>query len=395
MELARLAALAMENVQLLVEVSKLNEGLEQKVAQRTEALTRQEALFRALAQQAPQVVWTTNPRGEVTFMNRAWFDLVGGVFENWSGIQWFSAIHPEDLPEVKANWKRASTSRAPFVGLRRLIAKDGGLRTMSYRASPVFDEKGVVSFWVGIDADITDLKAVESQLRLSNQELEAFSYSVSHDLRSPLNTIDGFSRLLAKQIPADSGPKAAHYLSRIHAGVAQMTQLIEDMLSLAQVSRTELRHEAIDLSAMAQLCVEALRARDPEREVEVNISPDLQAWGDARLVRAVMDNLLGNAWKFSSRREGASITVGQTADPVGQRVFFVRDNGAGFDMAYADKLFRAFQRLHTVAEFPGTGIGLATVNRIIARHGGDLWAESAPGAGATFFFTLPKFSVPV
>lgn len=395
MELARLAALAMENVQLLEEVNKLNEGLEQKVAQRTAALTRQEALFRALAQQAPQVVWTTNPRGEVTFVNRAWFDLVGGVFENWSGMQWFSAIHPEDLPEVKANWKRASTSRVPFVGLRRLIAKDGGLRTMSYRASPVFDEKGVVSFWVGIDADITDLKAVESQLRLSNQELEAFSYSVSHDLRSPLNTIDGFSRLLAKQIPAESGPKAAHYLSRIHAGVAQMSQLIEDMLSLAQVSRTELRHEAIDLSGMAQLCVEALRARDPEREVAVNIAPDLQARGDARLVRAVMDNLLGNAWKFSSRREGASIAVGQTDDPVGQRVFFVRDNGAGFDMAYADKLFRAFQRLHTAAEFPGTGIGLATVNRIIARHGGDLWAESSPGAGATFFFTLPKFSVPV
>ncbi|OZA95499.1 MAG: hypothetical protein B7X59_11560, partial [Polaromonas sp. 39-63-203] len=347
----------------LEEVNKLNEGLEQKVAQRTAALTRQEALFRALAQQAPQVVWTTNPRGEVTFMNRAWFDLVGGVFENWSGIRWFSAIHPEDLPEVKANWKRASTSRVPFVGLRRLIARDGSLRTMSYRASPVFDEKGVVSFWVGIDADITDLKAVESQLRLSNQELEAFSYSVSHDLRSPLNTIDGFSRLLAKQIPAESGPKAAHYLSRIHAGVAQMSQLIEDMLSLAQVSRTELRHESIDLSAMAQLCVEALRARDPEREVEVNISPDLQAWGDARLVRAVMDNLLGNAWKFSSRREGASIAVGQTADPVGQRVFFVRDNGAGFDMAYADKLFRP-------------------VGRVVSGRRGDLFLHAAEIFGA-------------
>ena len=394
MELARLAALAMENVQLLEEVSKLNEHLEQKVAQRTASLTRQEALFRALAQQAPQVVWTTNPKGEVTFLNRAWFDLVGGVFENWAGIQWFSAIHPEDLPEVKANWKLASRRRTPFAGLRRLIAKDGSLRTMSYRASPVFDEHGTVTFWVGIDADITEIKAIESQLRLSNQELEAFSYSVSHDLRSPLNTIDGFSRLLAKQINAESGPKAAHYLSRIHAGVAQMGQLIEDMLSLAQVSRVQLRHESIDLSAIAQLCVEALRVRDPERDVQISIESNLQAWGDARLVRAVMDNLLGNAWKFSSRREGASITVGHTADPVGQLVFFVRDNGAGFDMAYADKLFRAFQRLHTVAEFPGTGIGLATVNRIIARHGGDLWAESTPGAGATFFFTLPKFAAP-
>ena len=173
-----------------------------------------------------------------------------------------------------------------------------------------------------------------------------------------------------------------------------MSQLIEDMLSLAQVSRVQLRHELIDLSAIAQLCVEALRVRDPERDVQVSIESDLQAWGDVRLVRAVMDNLLGNAWKFSSRREGATITVGHIADPVGQLVFFVRDNGAGFDMAYADKLFRAFQRLHTAAEFAGTGIGLATVNRIIARHGGDLWAESVPGAGATFFFTLPKFPAP-
>ena len=394
MELARLAALAMENVQLLEEVSKLNEGLEQKVAQRTAALTRQEALFRALAQQAPQVVWTADPKGRLTYINQAWFDLMGGVFENWAGIQWFSAIHPEDMPEVRARWKLASGSRTPFGGVRRMLARDGSLHTMTYRASPVFDEKGVVTFWVGIDADITEIKAIESQLRLSNQELEAFSYSVSHDLRSPLNTIDGFSRLLAKQIPAESGPKAAHYLSRIHAGVAQMSQLIEDMLSLAQVSRVQLRHELIDLSAIAQLCVEALRVRDPERDVQVSIESDLQAWGDVRLVRVVMDNLLGNAWKFSSRREGASITVGHMADAVGQLVFFVRDNGAGFDMAYADKLFRAFQRLHTAAEFPGTGIGLATVNRIIARHGGDLWAESVPGAGATFFFTLPKFPAP-
>ena len=395
MELARLAAVGMENVQLIEEVNQLNSHLEQKVADRTEALTRQEALFRALAQQAPQVVWTANQYGQVTYLNRAWFDLVGGALENWSGTQWYAAMHPEDLPDMQANWKQASKNRQSFAGVRRVLARDGSLHTMSYRASPVFDTLGAVSFWVGIDADITEMKAIEAELRLSNQELEAFSYSVSHDLRSPLNTIDGFSRLLAKQINADAGVRAMHYLSRIHAGVAQMGQLIEDMLSLAQVSRVQLRHESIDLSALAAKSVEALRVGDPEREVSVQIDSDLQAFGDSRLVSVVMENLLGNAWKFSSQRADASIFVGQTIDPAGQVSFFVRDNGAGFDMAYADKLFRAFQRLHAAAEFPGTGIGLATVNRIIARHGGRLWAESSPGQGASFFFSLPKFPAPV
>ena len=394
MELARLASVGMENVQLIEEVNQLNSHLEQKVADRTAALTRQEALFRALAQQAPQVVWTANRYGQVTYLNRAWFDLVGGALENWSGTQWYAAMHPDDLPDMQANWKQASKSRQSFAGVRRVLASDGSLHTMSYRASPVFDGQGAVSFWVGIDADVTELKAIEAELRLSNQELEAFSYSVSHDLRSPLNTIDGFSRLLARQINADAGARAMHYLARIHAGVAQMGQLIEDILSLAQVSRVQLRHDLIDLSALAEKSVEALRVRDPEREVSVRIDSGLQAFGDSRLVSVVMENLLGNAWKFSSQRADASISVGQTIDPAGQVSFFVRDNGAGFDMAFADKLFRAFQRLHTAAEFPGTGIGLATVNRIIARHGGSLWAQSSPGQGASFFFTLPKFAAP-
>jgi PAS domain S-box-containing protein len=390
MEMARLAAVAMENVQLIEEVNQLNNSLEKKVAERTKALTRQEALFRALAQQAPQVVWTTDSDGRLTYVNHAWFDLMGGEFENWSGIQWHAAVHPEDLPGSKANWMQAKITSQPFAGVRRLLTKSGRVHTMSYRASPVFDAKGAVSFWVGIDADITEMKAIEAELRLSNQELEAFSYSVSHDLRSPLNTIDGFSRLLAKQINAESGDKATHYLSRIHAGVSQMGQLIEDILSLAQVSRVQLRHELIDLSAMAAKSVEALRVRDPEREVSVTIADHLQIYGDSRLVNVVMENLLGNAWKFSSQSADAAIFVGQTADPAGLGSFFVRDNGAGFDMAYADKLFRAFQRLHTAAEFPGTGIGLATVKRIVARHGGHVWPESTPGLGATFFFTLPR-----
>ena len=388
-ELAQLAAIALENARLLEEVSALNTGLERKVAERTLALSRQEALFRALAEQAPQVVWTTTPEGMVTYLNRAWFDLAGGVMDDWTGTQWYSKIHPDDLAEVRANWAAAMTQQTPYVGIRRLLATDGSYHTMSYRASPVLDNKGEVAFWVGIDADISEIKAIEAALRLSNQELEAFSYSVSHDLRSPLNTIDGFSRLLSKQLLADMSPKAQHYLSRIQVGVAQMGRLIEDLLSLAQVSRMSLRHEQVNLSALSRDILNELQARDPERQATLSVQDDLWVHGDGRLVRVMMDNLLGNAWKFTSQKPNAGIRVGKKTDAAGLPVFFVSDDGAGFDMAYADKLFVAFQRLHTVAEFPGTGIGLATVSRVIGRYGGSLWAEATPDKGATFFFTLP------
>ena len=389
-ELAQLASIAMENSQLLEEVNLLNTGLERKVSERTIALARQEALFRALAEQAPQVVWTTDPNGSATYCNRAWLELVGGKPEDWTGAQWFSVMHPDDLPDIRTNWEAARLHRSEFAGVRRVRDTEGSYHTMAYRASPVLDEQGEVSFWVGIDADITEIKAIEAALRLSNQELEAFSYSVSHDLRSPLNTIDGFSRLLGKQLAGHAGEKVAHYLSRIQAGVAQMGQLIEGLLSLAQVSRVHLQREPVDISELARGILDDLRLRHPERQVLVHLESGLQAHGDGRLVRVVMENLLANAWKFSSNEAQAEIGVGQRPDAAGLPEFFVRDNGAGFDMAYADKLFNPFQRLHLVSEFPGTGIGLATVNRVIGRHGGQLWADSAPGCGATFFFTLPK-----
>ena len=396
-ELAQLASIAIENARLLQEVSQLNTGLEQKVAERTVALARQEALFRRLAEQAPQVIWTVDPKGRATYFNHAWFDLVGGTLEDWTGgTQWFAAIHPEDLPDVRANWLLAQASQLPFSGIRRMLGKDGSVHTMTYRASPVLDDQGAVAFWVGIDADVTEIKVIEAALRLSNQELEAFSYSVSHDLRSPLNTINGFSRLLGKQLAGDAGEaakKVQHYLSRIQYGVAQMAQLIEDLLSLAQVARTQLRSEHVDLSVMARSVLDEWQARQPEREVSVQIDNDLQAHGDGRLLRVAMENLLGNAWKFSAQQSEARICVGNQPDIAGLPVFFVRDNGAGFDMAYAGKLFTPFQRLHAASEFPGTGIGLATASRVIGRHGGRLWAEAAPGLGATFFFTLPKRAV--
>lgn len=387
-ELGHLASTGLENVRLLEEIGHLNAGLEHKVAERTAALVRQEALFRALAEQAPQMVWTASPDGRATYFNRAWFDLMGGTLTDWTGYQWLSAIHPEDVAGIKQAWAVAREHQSPYAGIRRMRASDGSFHTMSFRACAVLDDQGDVEFWVGIDADVTEIKATEAALRLSNQELEAFSYSVSHDLRSPLNTIDGFSRLLAKQLAGDAGEKTGHCLMRIRAGVAQMGQLIEDLLSLSQVSRAQLRTAPVDLSAMARRMLDEWKTRQPGRQVTVTVENGLQAHGDERLVQIAMENLLSNAWKFTAKTANAQVSVGRQSDLAGLPVFFVKDNGAGFDMAYTDKLFHPFQRLHTAQEFQGTGIGLATVSRVVRRHGGRIWADSAPARGATFFFTL-------
>ncbi len=231
-----------------------------------------------------------------------------------------------------------------------------------------------------------ELTRQQKALRQSNEELEAFSYSVSHDLRSPLSAIDGFSRLLGRQIGEQAREtKAAHYLARIQSGVAQMGELIEDLLSLAQVSRANVLNAQVDISALARDILAQLQAQDISRSVWAQVQDGLVAQGDPRLVRIVLENLLGNAWKFTSRKPDAEISVGQLP---ASAVFFVRDNGAGFDMAYADKLFGVFQRLHKGTDFPGTGIGLATVNRIVTRHLGRVWADAVPEQGATFYFTL-------
>ncbi len=228
-----------------------------------------------------------------------------------------------------------------------------------------------------------------AQLETANRELEAFSYSVSHDLRTPLSAIDGFSSLLDKEIgPGAESERGRHYLSRIRVGVVQMGELIDALLSLAQVSRTSLRWDSVDLSAMADQVLQGYAEREPGRQANFVIEPGMVVEGDRRLLLQVLDNLLGNAWKFSEQRPQTHIVFGRERGPKGELVYAVRDQGAGFDMAYSQKLFGAFQRLHTVSEFAGTGIGLATVHRIITRHGGKVWAESEPGRGSTFYFTL-------
>jgi light-regulated signal transduction histidine kinase (bacteriophytochrome) len=226
-----------------------------------------------------------------------------------------------------------------------------------------------------------------AELAALNAELEAFAYSVSHDLRAPLRGINGFSQALLEDYADKLDADGQDYLQRVQAASQHMGQLIDDLLKLSRVTRAEAFHETVQLSDLAQTIATDLHQQEPERQVEFVIAEGLAAKGDARLLRVALENLLGNAWKFTAKNPCARIEFGDIRQN-GNRAYFVRDDGVGFNMAYADKLFGAFQRLHSAAEFDGTGIGLATVQRVIHRHGGRVWAESDVEQGATFYFTL-------
>jgi signal transduction histidine kinase len=226
-----------------------------------------------------------------------------------------------------------------------------------------------------------------TQLAAANRELEAFSYSVSHDLRAPLRSIDGFSQALLEDYGDKIDVGGKDHLLRVRAATQRMSVLIDDLLNLSRVTQSEMRKEKVDLSVMATSIVRELQEGQPRRSIQAVIADGIVAEGDSRLLRVVMENLLGNAWKYTSRHDGAKIEFGRNQNG-GRPAYFVRDDGAGFDPAYAHRLFGAFQRLHGAPEFPGTGIGLATVQRIIRRHGGEVWAEAAVEKGATFYFTL-------
>gem|GEM_PF-2257320 len=255
--------------------------------------------------------------------------------------------------------------------------------------------------------DITERKAIEAGLETtrkelvkardaaeaSNKELESFSYSVSHDLRTPLRSIDGFGQALLEDYQDKLDDTAKSYLDRMRKATQHLGRLIDDMLKLSRVTRSSMHYESVDLSAMVRDISENLRREDPARKVEVIIREGVFVSGDADLMRIALENLINNAWKFSSKEERPQFEFGTTVKE-GKTICFIRDNGVGFDMAYVDKLFGAFQRLHTSLEFPGTGIGLATVRRVINRHGGEVWVEAAVGKGATFYFTIPGFGQP-
>jgi PAS domain S-box-containing protein len=360
------------------------------------ALRASQSRFRALSRQAPVGIFESDLSGRCTFVNEAWCALMGLSEAEALREAWNQLVHPEDLARVGFAWDETVERGVRFRQDYRVRRSDGKVVWVTGAAEPLRDPRGRVVGYLGTATDVSERRRVEDDLRrttdalaAANRELESFSYSVSHDLRAPLRAIDGFARAVDEDFGARLDGEGRRYLGRIRAGAARMGQIMDDLLLLARVARSELRRERVDLGAAALEAYGALRSAEPGRDVRLAVGEGLVAEADGRLMRLVLDNLLGNAWKYTSKRERAHLEFScRTQD--GQTVYYVRDDGVGFDMAYADKLFGAFQRLHSAREFPGSGIGLATVARIVSRHGGRVWAEGEPGKGATFYFTLGR-----
>jgi PAS domain S-box-containing protein len=355
---------------------------------------QQRARLAAIVEASDDAIIGKTLDGVITSWNQGAHRLFGYSAEEIVGKPISLLIPPElehEEPTIletvaKGEVKRFDTER------RR---KDGRRVDVSVTVSPVCDAAGAVVGVSKVARDITDRRRAETSLarakeaaEAANRELEAFSYSVAHDLRAPLRGMNGFAQVLLDTYRDKLDADGQDYLQEILLNANKMADLIDGLLSLARVTRSDLKRDHTDLSAIAREVAARLRAAEPQRAVEVTVQDALEADVDPRLARALLENLLGNAWKFTSKQSVARIHVG-TLEKNGASVFFVRDNGAGFDMTFADKLFAPFQRLHTVDEFTGTGIGLATVQRIVHRHGGRIWAEGAVGRGASFYFTIP------
>lgn len=421
------------------EIRALNASLEQRVKERTQELAESEKRFRTIYDTAPVSIWqedwteviksieTLQTRGVTDFPTyfREHPEFVErtlkavkvldvnqwtlGTFAARDKTEMLASLGPvfatpDTLPGFVGELTALAQGRTVYHTEMNLNTVKGdtlhGLLAMSF--PPRDSGSGDVLMSV---LDITERQRAEIQIQQlneqlkaraqalveANKELETFSYSVSHDLRSPLRIISGFSILLLEHYGDKLGVEGKESLQTVVAASERMSELIGDLLQLSRITRSEVRCASVDLSALARNVADELRKANPERSVESLVEPDLIAQADAHLMRIVLENLLGNAWKFTSQKRDARIEFGRTTSE-GAPAYFVRDNGAGFDMAYASKLFGAFQRLHSAEEFPGTGIGLATVQRIIHRHGGQVWAEGEVGRGATFYFTLPNES---
>ena len=282
--------------------------------------------------------------------------------------------------------------RAMLLNARRVYHEDDHAPMILLAIEDVTEKKKAQEELRRMNAELESrVRERTAQLEASNKELEAFCYSVSHDLRAPLRAIDGFSQELLTSYTGRLDDKGRHFLERIRAGSQRMAQLIDDILLLSRLSRGDLQYQPIDLSGMAREVADDLRHREPGRDVTFIIEPGVHGFGDSRMLRLVLENLIGNAWKFTAKRPRATIAFGRS-ESQGGPAYFVRDDGAGFDMAFAGKLFGAFQRLHSDRDFPGAGIGLAIVQRVIHRHDGRVWGEGAVERGATFSFTLPPLS---
>jgi PAS domain S-box-containing protein len=397
----------------IVRVTAIRDMRDRKKAE--QELKRSEELFRLAVEGAHMGIWVLDLRSDkVEHPSRIPWLYAPGDRPPATREEFLARIHPEDRARVAQAVADAITGRRPYDHVFRMLRPDGGVRWIEAKGKVFRDDDGTPAYMAGTALDVGERMISQERLRLSeerlrvlnadlerkvsertaelaaaNSELETFAYSVSHDLRAPLRAIHAFARALEEDHAASLGPDGTTWLHRIRDASERANDLIRSLLELSWVGRGELRRAALDLSELARFIgAEQARAR-PSPAVELVVEPDLRAEADRSLVRIALTNLLDNAWKFTSKTDAPRIEVGAIRSGPEAPVYFVRDNGAGFDPRFADKLFSPFQRLHAAREFPGTGIGLATVRRIVQRHGGRVWAEGAVDRGATFFFTLP------
>ncbi len=371
-----------------------------------ERLEANEQRLRSMFRHAPVAILVVGRHGTITLASPQANELFGyhdGGLEGHSVDEMIPSDRRAQHVRYREAFVRENVARS-MAGARALhaVRADGSEIEVAISLAPV--ELDGEPHTIAIVIDVSEqqrssreiaalnnmLRGQMTEIELVNRELEAFSYSVSHDLRAPLRAIDGFSQALIEDCDDQLDAVARGYLGRIRSAAQRMGQLIDDLLELSRLTRAPVRRQPLNLALFAREIVDDLRAAEPTRAVDVRIEGDLRASGDPRMLRQAVQNLIENAWKYTAKRELATITFGATDDADGKRTFFVSDNGAGFDMEHAGKLFGAFQRLHSSSEYSGTGIGLATVRRILRKHGGDIWAESAVDAGATFSFTIPE-----
>jgi hypothetical protein len=388
--LSNLAGLALANAKLFGRAESEHAG---RVVAETALL--QTELLDAIVENIPDMVFVKEADA-LTFVrfNRAGEQLLGIPRDQLIGKS-DNDFFPPDEARFFIDKDRETLLKRTLVDIsEEPIQTSGGERWLHTKKVPILAPDGTPRFLLGISEDITDrkrdvaaLRAAIEQAELSNRELEAFSYSVAHDLRAPLRAIAGYGGALSEDYGDKLDEQGRQYLDKIKTSVHRMGALIDALLKLSRVTRVELQVQPVDLGELFRAAIATLQRADPDREVEIVVADRLGAVGDPALLSIVFDNLCGNAWKFTSKIAAPRIELGVEIHD-GKRVYFVRDNGVGFEMKYVDKLFGVFQRLHTEREYPGTGIGLATVQRIVQRHRGRAWAVGEVGAGATFYFTL-------
>jgi PAS domain S-box-containing protein len=385
-------------------------GLEnnlQDLKQAQEEQRRSEEHYRSLFNGIPIGLYRSTREGKVLAANPALVTLLH--YPDFATLAANSSVSFYVDPNDRLRWQARMDHHGQVRHYEvRMRCYDGSILWMRENSYSILDENNQLLYYEGSLEDITSLKQAEEaiqklnaelelrvverteQLQIANKELEAFSYSVSHDLRAPLRALDGYSKLLTEEYAHALDEQGLEYLQRLRQASQRMGDLIDDLLMLSRITRRDIQRSRVDLAEIARTVTAELRTNHPERQVEIVIPDQLFAKADPNLIRIVLENLIGNAWKFTAKHARARIEFGMAPDQQGKPVYFVRDDGAGFDMNYVHRLFGAFQRLHASDDFEGTGIGLATVQRIVRRHGGQIWAEGAIERGAAFYFTLAE-----